>query len=122
MNKKGFTLMEIMTVIIILAVIATISFPLINNLMKQSKQSLYETQIKLVEDAARKMTLEDTSLLDKNTSSCIDIESIIKSGQIDSDEIIDPRNNEPITGSVVVTFDSDYNQYDYKYSSDPCSN
>ncbi len=122
MNKKGFTLMEIMTVIIILAVIATISFPLINNLMKQSKQSLYETQIKLVEDAAKKMTLEDTSLLNKTTSSCINIESIIKSGQIDSDEIIDPRNNEPITGSVVVTFDSDYNQYDYKYSSDPCSN
>ena len=45
MNKKGFTLIEIIAIIILLSVIALITYPVINNLIINSKEELYEKQI-----------------------------------------------------------------------------
>ena len=49
-NKKGFTLVELLAVIIVLAVVAVISIPVIGNLIdKAKKDMLKDTAINLVE-------------------------------------------------------------------------
>lgn len=42
MNKKGFTLMELLAVIIVLAIIALISIPIITNIIKESEKKSVE--------------------------------------------------------------------------------
>lgn len=49
MNKRGFTLIEIIAIIILLSVIALITYPVINNLITDSKEKLYEKQINELE-------------------------------------------------------------------------
>ena len=47
--KKGFTLAELLGVIILLGAIALIVVPLVSNSMKDSKETLYNDQIKSIE-------------------------------------------------------------------------
>ena len=54
MNKnKGFTLMELLAVIVILAILMVISVPKILNIIENSKKSAAESSIKLLKDAIR---------------------------------------------------------------------
>ncbi len=50
--KKGFTLVELLAVIIILGIIALITFPIVDNSIKNSKQAALERTIGSIEEAA----------------------------------------------------------------------
>lgn len=51
MNKKGFTLIELLAVIVILAIIMVIAVPQILNVIDKSRESAWESNIKMIEDA-----------------------------------------------------------------------
>ena len=42
-NKKGFTILEVLTVIVIITIIMLISFPFVNSLMKKNSDDLYHS-------------------------------------------------------------------------------
>ena len=48
--KKGFTLVELMTVIIILGVLALITYPIVDKSIKQSKEKALDRTIKSIID------------------------------------------------------------------------
>lgn len=48
MNKKGFTLVEMLFVVVLIGIIATIVFPNIMDAVKQSKIDEYETTAKIL--------------------------------------------------------------------------
>ena len=52
-NKKGFTLSVVIGIIVVLGIIALISVPIINGMIKSSRQKTYDIQIKEIEKAAR---------------------------------------------------------------------
>lgn len=45
-NKKGFSLMELLVVIIIVAIISLIATPVVNTIIKNSKRSTFESSVK----------------------------------------------------------------------------
>ena len=49
--KKGFTLAELLGVIVLLAAIALITIPLVSNVIKNGKQDLYNNQIDNIKGA-----------------------------------------------------------------------
>ena len=57
-NKKGFTLVEILAVIVILSVVVIIAFPSIQNALSSSKHGLSELEKGTIKDSAETIILE----------------------------------------------------------------
>ena len=121
MNRKGFTLIEIMAVIVVLGLLIAIIVPVVNNLLKDSEDTLSDEQIDLVVKASQKYMVEHSELLPEGSAySAVYIDDLINSGVIDNDSVIDPKTKEELDGCVVVNYNENFNQYEYNYRDD-CS-
>ena len=75
-KKKGFTLVELLAVIVILAVILIIAMPKISDVIKNSKESSLETTAKLIASQAEKKYTENQVLDNSSTIKCSDVVKI----------------------------------------------
>lgn len=116
-NKRGFTITEILAVIVILAIILALVFPAVTNSSNKSKISLRESKIKTVVSAGEKYG--NTSInkyqyctngaspseLKRNCS--VPISELINNGYILEDKnnsIIDPKTNAPLSGRILFCY------------------
>ena len=115
MKNKGFTLIELLAVISILALIAVIVFPAINSAIKNAREKAYNDQIAIIEKAAKEWAIDNVNdLPDKSgDSTYISVDDLQNDGYISEDDVLDPRNNEHLTGGVKITYES--KQYTYEY-------
>ncbi|MFC4386276.1 prepilin-type N-terminal cleavage/methylation domain-containing protein [Gracilibacillus marinus] len=58
-NEKGFTLVELLAVIVILGIILAIAIPAIGNIIENSKTSATEAENELILDAARLADIDE---------------------------------------------------------------
>ena len=71
--KKGFTLVELLAVIVILAVILVIAVPQINNVIKQTKINGLASTAKLIAAKAEEKTLENEVLESNEALTCANL-------------------------------------------------
>lgn len=102
-NKKGFTLVELLAVIIILGVLLMIAVPAVQNVIKKTKNNATQKQAELFIDAAKKM-----AIIDEATSDMV----IYKLSDLDSD--VDKNR---FTGMVVALKENGSYKY-YIYLND----
>lgn len=115
MNKNGFTMIELLAVIVILVLIFAIFTPAVTKMLGDSEDTLEEQQINNVVNATKKYMIEHTELLPDN-SVCIGIDELINNGVIDSDVVINPKTKEELNGCVMVSYNVNFNQYEYFYN------
>ena len=60
MNKKGFTLVELLAVIAVLVILVLIALPNVLKMFNNAKQSTFETEIKEIAKTAEKQWLKDS--------------------------------------------------------------
>ena len=117
--KKGFTLVELLAVLTVLGIIALISYPVVTKQINDSKEKSYKNQIKTIVNAANRWAFDNDNLLpyeeNGNTSINVSIETIQQAGYLQSGDVIDPRNDEPMVGCIEITYDKTYKQHEYKY-------
>lgn len=70
--KKGFTLVELLAVITLLGLLSLIAVPVVDKLIKDSEEELYETQINNIELAAKNWTSENIFSLPENVGEYVD--------------------------------------------------
>ena len=89
LNKKGFTLVELLVVIVILAVIMSIAIPSITSSIERSKDKQKTQIIKLIESAGELYVDKH-----KNTvkTGQITLDKLIGDGLITAQEMKDPFN------------------------------
>ncbi len=75
-KKKGFTLVELLAVIVILAVILIIAMPKISDVIKNSKEASLETTAKLIASQAEKKYTENQVLDGSSSIKCSDVAKI----------------------------------------------
>lgn len=108
MNKKGFTLAEILGVIVIIALLLLLLMPTIIDKMAQNGDKAGEINDSLIYDAVDNYIEEN---IDKNKPGnyCIPIQDLVDDGKL-VDPVIDVTTGEDITDKTIyVTIDSDGN-------------
>ena len=71
--KRGFTLVELLAVIVILAVILVIAVPQINSVIRETKKNSLASTAKLLAAKAEEATVENEILENNETLSCADL-------------------------------------------------
>ena len=88
MNKKGFTLIEVLAVVAIIAIIGAVSVPGVINTINNSKKSSYRMMIKNIKTAGSSL-FEEVEFGDSNlyqyTSSGVKSGSKLEISKVDSD-------------------------------------
>lgn len=102
MKNKGFTLIEILGVVTILAVIMLIAVQPVTKMIKNSKEETYEKQLDAIVEAARLWGNEHREELPQNNDETliITISQLQQSGYLDED-LVNPETQEPITDDQV---------------------
>ena len=110
----GFTLIELLAALVVLAIIALIVYPTIGKLLANNKTKAYEKQLDVIEVAASNWLIENEGKL-KDNAYALPINDIVGSGFIEENELINPINNEPLTGCIFITWRKNIKQYEYNY-------
>ena len=95
MKKNGFTLIEILAVIIILGVVGLIVMPVVTSSLKESKDELYNVQISNIKEAAKTWAADNIYTLptEINKSVIVTLGTLQTEGYIDAG-IKNPKTNE----------------------------
>ena len=112
--KMGFTLIELLAALVVLAIIALIVYPTIGKVLANNKTKAYEKQLDVIEVAASNWLIENEGKL-KDNAYALPINDIVGSGFIEENELINPINNEPLTGCIFITWRKNIKQYEYNY-------
>ena len=117
--KKGFTLVEAISVIIIIGIIAIIAFPITSSTIKNSREKAYNAQKDIVVEASKKWAVKNVELLPSSDESInVNITTLIEGGFIKNTEnskLKNPIDNSDMEGCVYITYSSEYNQHIYEY-------
>lgn len=113
MKKNGFTLVELLATLIILAVITMITFPVVNSIIKSGKENLYQAQLQEIEEATEKWAYLNIDLLPTNGNTItVTILELKKAGLLPLDAR-DPRNDELLPNDMEVVISCNNNVYSY---------
>ena len=104
-NKKGFTLVELMAVIIIISLIAILTFPNIINQIKKSKQATTNNINDIVISAAKRYVADNPDKYNKDAF-LIPISELIDNDYVKED-IVSTKDND-VSKKYVVYIDNKY--------------
>ncbi len=124
MKKNAFTLIEILAVIVLLGVLAIMVTTASTRLLNNSKQSLYDTQLNTILEAARKWSIANNDKMPMDSAAGsykLCITDLATDGYLDSDELIDPRDNSQIQGYININYNDSKKQYNYQFVEGNCA-
>ena len=104
MNKKGFTLVEMLGILVVLSIIAVISVPAITASLKRAKQEEYDNWLKSLYIAAEEYTeshREEFYEVNAGGTSYLSIQLLLDQGYL-KESVVDPETNQDITDIAIV--------------------
>lgn len=113
MNKQGFTLVELLAIILIISMIIAITTFSVSEYINSSKQNISKIQIKNIENAAY-----DYVIATKTDKTCINLNVLVSEGYLNSNKIIDSKTKKQLKGSVEVL--NNNGNYSFKYLNSTC--
>ncbi len=116
MNKKAFTLMELLGALIIIGILTVLAFTVVNNSLNNSKQKLYDTQIESIIDAAKLWEVDNIQeLMNLNVGET----KVLLLDDLQREQYIDTNLNNPLTDELIsptteITITKQQNHYTYE--------
>ena len=113
MKKNGFTLVEVLAVLIILAILIALSIPAYITVLKEVRRDNYTSKVTEIETAANKYgeKIKDKVKLEGDKCYPVTVADLIKSGELLSesdkeDVIYNPTDNKPLLGNIKICYDT----------------
>ena len=110
--KKGFTLIELMAVVVIISLVCLLTFPNIVNQIKKSKDVNKDNVEKVVISAAKKYVNDNIDKYNEEGDYCIAVQDLINNDYLKEDIVKDEEND--ITDYSVSLMLSDKYVYELK--------
>ena len=107
MNKRGFTLVELLAIIVILSLLTLIGSTTVTKLVKNSKEKLYDAQIELIKVAAESWGSNNLDKLPVETGECkyITLKNLKTYGILE-ESIINPKTNKEFSDDMKIKITS----------------
>lgn len=102
-KEKGFTLVELLAVIVILGIIVAIAVPAIGNIIEESRTKADEAEIQLIVDAARLYEIQDGNTIPVTVD---ELETAGYLDERDGDDIPDGTVDYDTDGNLAFTPES----------------
>ena len=119
MNKKGFTLIEMMAAIIILGVIALLAIPLVEQILVNIRNKAYEDQIESIRQGARQWGASNIMLLPSDSGSTYTITlGFLQSAGFAEREIYNPITKTLMDSALEITIVNNNGNYVYVVGAD----
>jgi len=115
--KKGFTLIEMIGVIILIGVLALITVPTVNVVIKNGKQDALNETISNIEAAAYSYSNRHDIGYSSETKA-LQLSTLKEAGVLTDEAIINPVTNSEIEGCVLYRWDENNKQYQFNYDVD----
>ncbi len=115
MKKNGFTLVELLSIVVILGIIVVVALPQISGSITSKKEKQYNKIVKIVENAGKVYLTENV------TKDSVSIDKLIKSDYLTSG-LKNPINNTPLTGCVKKITSDGVTKYKYEVDNCPDEN
>lgn len=113
MNKKGFTLVELLAIIFILTVLMVIVLPTVSSVINKSKEATKDVQINYILKAAYDYSLKNgVDLPDYNQKKYITLNELKSNDLIDGD-VINPTTKEKFDDDLVISISNVGSNYKY---------
>ncbi len=116
MKKNGFTLVELLGVVTILAMLGLVIVPVVNKVVTDNRQQLYDVQIRNIKSAASQFVSEhvysDELDILNNSSVRIKLGTLKTSGYIDSN-ISNPISKQKFSDDLYIMITNKDNNYTY---------
>lgn len=113
-NKKGFTLVELLAVIVILALISVMASTGIINLSKKSKENMYCAKLEMISGIARDYAVKYEYELNQSNeyyngykSLNIKVSDLISSGKLEPDKdnkVINPVDDSSLNDKEIILY------------------
>lgn len=101
MNRRGFTLIELMAVVTILVILSLVIIPIVDVNVKRSKNEMYSVQIENIRMAGQNYFSDNIYLKPGiGNSSFVTLDSLVSDDYID--EVINPKTGKPFSENVYV--------------------
>lgn len=111
--KKGFTLVEVLGVLVILGVIMLLILPNISGVTKKSKEQLYEMQIKTIKEAGRIFVTDYANILPIENGDSFTIElKLLKDLDIINQNMQNPKTEKYFDDDMLITFTNNNDNYE----------
>lgn len=120
MKNKGFTLIELMGVIVILSIIAIIAIPTIDRQLKEGREDLSENQLENIKTSARLWASDNTDKLPESGDVCyLRYSNLVTSGYVD-EKLIDINSSVELSDSnlQIEIKNANSNKYEYNVTFD----
>ena len=113
--KKGFTLVEILGVIVIIGFLVIMVIPAVTNIIRNSREELYKVQIKNIENAAKNWAAENPFKMPREDGETITLflHNLHEGGFIETG-IINPITGEEFPRDMIIEIIRNLNSYEYK--------
>lgn len=116
-KNKGFTLVELISILTILGIIALITIPIMTSTIRKTKEKALREQKAAIVEAAKKYALEVAEHLPKYDGDiyAIKLSDLRNTTYLEDEDIIDPTTNKSMNGCVNVTYNGEKGKYSYEY-------
>lgn len=119
MKSKGYTVVDILVIIVVLGALALLTLPNMSLAFKDNKEELYQNQIRLYLEQAKLYGENNKDKFDDDNTMVVTIDELIEEGYIGayvSDKIYDVRDNvtELNKMKIRITYNEDDDTVDAK--------